>query len=681
MTDHQQVGLLPQPAGTVLDAGKGGSIPGDSAWHSRLGSAARSGWRLLVIAALAGIALLGGAGPASAHANLLFTAPAAGAAVADAPQALTLLFDEPVSAGGTVVEVSGGDAGIAMGPATLSHEGRAVEVPVDGVMAPGVYVVEWQITARDGDVMGGSYRFAVGPAAASLDPGQSTQTRGFWITAGLRWIVFAGLALGLGELVQARLLRREPGAGPRTWMLPVLLSGLAAAAGLALVLAGNGSLARGVLSPDPEALFSSRPGILALVTAGGFALAVAAEFVSRRAWLWPGLFMVVAGEALRAHPQLVNPVLGIPLSVVHLAAAAAWAGTLVYALRAAAARRHAPRGIRTVFAAYAGLAVWLFAAVAVTGTVSALLLVPLDEIATTDYGRALAIKLLLVAAVAALALLARRRLRRRAAGVKIIRPARMEAVALLVLLGLSALLTVLPMPGTKDAALAFPPPATGPAVITGALAGNVGITATASEGQLVVQLTAPQTPDGTGGTDQQYSLSGALAGPSGRTQELDMRGCGTGCYVSAATWENGSSRLTLTATAEGWTGGRAGITVAWPASPAPELLTEVVSTMAQIPEFTVHEVVTSDTTQGLGAPASLQVEGPRFLDRALYGSGTAPWTNRLPDEDGHRRLALAYPAENAYFELTLADDGRILSETLAAPHHQVTRTYIYTGHE
>ena len=99
--------------------------------------------------------------------------------------------------------------------------------------------------------------------------------------------------------------------------------------------------------------------------------------------------------------------------------------------------------------------------------------------------------------------------------------------------------------------------------------------------------------------------------------------------------------------------------------------------MMQVPSFTMHELVTSDTTQGLGNPMTLQMEGADFLSRALYAKGAAAIAVKLADENGHRRIALSYPAEDAVLELVLNEDGRILRETQTAPHHLVTRTFIY----
>lgn len=99
--------------------------------------------------------------------------------------------------------------------------------------------------------------------------------------------------------------------------------------------------------------------------------------------------------------------------------------------------------------------------------------------------------------------------------------------------------------------------------------------------------------------------------------------------------------------------------------------------MKATPDFTLHELVTSNTALGLGNLKQLPLTGKEFLASEPYGSGTAPVTTRLPDDNGHRRIALAYPTEHAQLDLTLDKDGRILHETLTAPNHLITRTFVY----
>ncbi|KRE60531.1 hypothetical protein ASG92_21500 [Arthrobacter sp. Soil736] len=635
-----------------------------------------------LLAATAGLVFAGllAAVPASAHANLLFTAPAADSTIASAPETLTLLFDEPVTAAGAPVTVAGPQGALTVGAPRLTHENRALEVPVSGTGAQGIYTVQWQVTAGDGDVMSGSYRYALGPAATALGGGQTTDTQGSWQTTVLRVLLFTSLTIALGDQAGSWLLsrRRDAPDRPRPITLWASLAGLAGAAGLAVLLLGNGSLTAGFTRPAPEALTGSRPGILALVEIAGFAFAAAAAALDRRRWLWLPLAAVIGAEALRAHPQLAAPALGIPLTALHLAAATLWTGMLLHVIRTLVHWRHRKDLSREALGTYSRTAAWLFTAVVLTGLGSALILVPPDSLMTTDYGRLLLAKTGLVAAAAGFALLARRLLRRKSVLEKITRPARVESATLLAVLVVSSILTVLPVPGSANAPLAFPPPATGPVVPAAALAGEIGVNARASSGQLVIQLLVPEITDSSGSAAAaQLAMTGSLAGPDGKTGDLTFRSCGEGCFFSPATWHDGANRITVTPTSTSWNSEPASLAINWPSIPGEQLLAESVTAMKAVPSFTLHELVTSDTAHGLGTPRSFKTTGQDFIRRALYASGLASTATRLPDEDGNRRLGLSYPAENAVLELTLAQDGRILHETQTTPHHLVTRTLIY----
>ncbi|MDQ0939323.1 copper resistance protein CopC [Streptomyces sp. V1I1] len=611
-----------------------------------------------IVLALAG--LIGAAPPAAAHATLLFTGPAADATVAESPKSLVLVFDQPVSVAGSSVRLKN----TRLGSPALGQGARTVTIPVRSALAEGVHTVDWQVTARDGDIMMGSYRFAVGPRTVALGSGQSTAAKDATPTTVLRWLLFAALALLLGELAAGRFASRvpnAPGRRPRRWSLPVALVGCAAALALAALVAGDAS---------PGALLDTRPGALSVIEVAGFVLAAVAVLVRRRAWALVPLAAVLVAEALRAHPQAEQPVAGPVLTFVHLAAAALWAGTLVQVLRTMAAWRGERSAARALLLAYARLAAWLFAAVVATGLIATVLLVPLEDLTATTYGQVLLGKLALVATAAALAITARRWLRRDTSAQ---RPARAEASALAVILALSATLTVLPAPADTDRPLPFAPPANGPVVPAGTRAGEIGVSARASAGQLVLDLTAPQVGDGT----KKYALTATLADPGGTNRRLKLRSCGTGCFYSPITWHKGTSRLTLNVSAEGWTGGRTGLTLTWPPRPDAALLREAVAAMQATPHFTLHELVTSNTTLSLGNLKQLPLTGKKFLASEPYGSGTAPVTTRLANDNGHRRIALAYPAEHTQLELTLDEDGRILHETLTAPNHLATRTFVY----
>ncbi|MCZ0990933.1 copper resistance protein CopC [Streptomyces diastatochromogenes] len=97
----------------------------------------------------------------------------------------------------------------------MSQGGRTVTFPVHGKLAEGVHTVEWQVTAQDGDVMTGSYRFAIGPRPVALASGQSTAAKDPVPTTVLRWLLFTALALLVGEPALDRLAARVPDAPAR----------------------------------------------------------------------------------------------------------------------------------------------------------------------------------------------------------------------------------------------------------------------------------------------------------------------------------------------------------------------------------------------------------------------------------------------------------------------------------
>lgn len=637
-----------------------------------------------LLAAVLGLGL-GWAPAASAHANLLLTTPAVGSSVPTSPAELTLIFDDPVTRSGPTVQVMGPTgSGVGVGVISRSDGGRTLTAKLPHRLGPGAYTVTWQVVADDGDVIDGSYRFAVGPVArGALSTGSegTPATAGRWSTIVLRWVLFGALALVLGEATAVRMARRTRPKGaplPVSWSLPAVTLGLLAALGLAALIFGNGSV-RGGMSHPALGQSGSRPGVLALVEVGAFAVAAG---LARRwpRWVWGPLTTAVVAEGLRAHPQRYAPGWGALTTVVHLTAVALWTGALVYVVRCAVAWRSTPGAGRSVVSAYARQGAWLFAAVVASGVVSGLVVVvPLAKVFSTGYGRLLVVKLAVVVVVAGAALAARRRLRR---GTDPSRPMRWEAGLLVCVLGLTAALTAAAPPRSRDAALAIPPPPLGPVVPVGARAGLLGISVAASSGQVVVQLTAPDA-DAPGanapGADTGYRLSLTLAEPAGRARVLKVRGCGVGCFVAPVSWRTGTSHLTLHADSKEWRGGQAAVAVPWPARSNPQALVRAVETMKHVGRFTLYERVTSDPSLGRGTARTLLLTGEEFLERAEdpYRTGRAAVVDRVPGEGGTSTLLLGYPGEKIQVEMALDAEGRIARQTVSTPTTLVTRTFVY----
>jgi copper transport protein len=224
----------------------------------------------IAAAILAMVAILvGPASPASAHATLLFTSPAVDGAVPTSPEEIQLVFDQGVIASGSSLRLSD-DTGRAwrLGAIESGSNDQTVSARVPETLPAGTYVVGWQATASDAEVMVGRFRFAVGSISGLSFGGGAgdVEAPGLTATAALRWLLFAGLALALGGLFGGALTSRvKRGANLRTpqpWLRAGALVGASASAGLALILVGRESLLEGLRTVSLEALLSSTPGRL-----------------------------------------------------------------------------------------------------------------------------------------------------------------------------------------------------------------------------------------------------------------------------------------------------------------------------------------------------------------------------------------------------------------------------------
>ncbi|MET9775838.1 CopD family protein [Streptomyces sp. NPDC006367] len=293
---------------------------------------------------------------------------------------------------------------------------------------------------------------ALGPSPALHGTGEA-EAPGTGGIALLRTVLFAALSVPLGELFVDRLARSLPGAPPgrpRSWSPYANAVAFVAALGLASVVATGNLVPDSIAAIDVGGLYETRDGKLALLEVNGF-LAAGLCAVSGRpgTQIWP-LAAVIVAEALRAHPTTeYSPLIGSALTLVHLTCASLWVGGLLYALRVLRLWRGAEAS-GPLLGLYARVAAVLLAGVTATGVCSSLRRMPagtiLDQLTGTAYGRVLLAKVILVAAVAALALWARVRLGRAADPLTACSPARAEVFALGLVVAVSGLLTAVPVP-------------------------------------------------------------------------------------------------------------------------------------------------------------------------------------------------------------------------------------------
>lgn len=263
--------------------------------------------------------------------------------------------------------------------------------------------------------------------------------------------MLAGLALALGGLAGRAVARNykepPPAPLPEPWAMQGCVVGLAAAAALIVTALVDPALATNLARP----LVPGPRGAATLVIASiEFACFAVAAILLRLGKPGPGtqaLLGVVFVESLRAHPEGLLPLAGALLTICHLLPAVVWAGMLAYILRAAVAWRADPVAMQALIKLYGNAAAWLFGTVVVTGVLTAVLLVPLGSLLTTDYGRFLIVKSALVVVVAGLAIAGRTALNRRAqAGSGPALVTKVECGMLAAVLLVTGLLTVITPP-------------------------------------------------------------------------------------------------------------------------------------------------------------------------------------------------------------------------------------------
>lgn len=145
---------------------QGPRSPARRSWHG-IGGRALGILALLPLAVLAVAAAdLVGAQPASAHARLQATTPAAGSAVAAGPSEVVLTFNEPPIGVGTLVRVSGpDDAVVSVGPVRVVDD--EVRQTLATGLAGGTYRVDWKVTSDDGHPVSDTFSFTVAGGADS----------------------------------------------------------------------------------------------------------------------------------------------------------------------------------------------------------------------------------------------------------------------------------------------------------------------------------------------------------------------------------------------------------------------------------------------------------------------------------------------------------------------------------
>ncbi|WP_210529548.1 copper resistance CopC/CopD family protein [Rubellimicrobium arenae] len=360
--------------------------------------------------------LLMAAGVAQAHAVVTAAEPGDGALLASPPAEVVLRFNEPVALiHAQVLDPDGRDA-LAPGAAQSREDGLHLSLP--DRLGPGTYTVSYHVTSLDGHPVEGSLVFSLGHVSGGAHPVADGAQAWRWTFVAARLALYLGLVGAVGGVAYARLVRPTGPARDSVWQL----AGASAALGLCAVvptlgLHGGrlfGGPARQLLDPATwEAGALSAFGCTVLCAAAGLALIGAAARARRRpgagilALMGAGLALggfVLSGHAVTAGPRWITS----PLLLLHVGAAAFWAGSLLPLVRALT---RPAREAALLLQTFSRRAVPAVALLVLAGLGLAWLQVRhLAPLPATEYGRFLLVKLGLVGGLLGLAALNRLRL-------------------------------------------------------------------------------------------------------------------------------------------------------------------------------------------------------------------------------------------------------------------------------
>ena len=381
-----------------------------------------------------------------AHARLLRSSPAASSRLDASPAAVSLWFSERPEVRFTTISLLD-SAGIAvpLGPVSASTEGTmGVTAPVPTRLANGTYTVVWRTAASDGHATNGRFTFSVqasAPAAAGPPPNPpaslpatqaqsglrntsnapitSTRTRG--ATNAIRWAELVAVLTLVGAVVFRLFVLPEAqwtpelreDASDRARRLASAVFVLFAVTTITRLMAQSDLIAdaqQGRWHAVVAVVRDTRWGHGWLIGAIGGVVAILGLLMAKRAW-WGwiiaglGVVGIGFGEGLTGHAAAVhNTSLALAADLAHLLGAGGWLGGLAAlmlcglpALRRAVGTDQWTSGSR-LLRAYHRATVECVILVVVTAVVAACLrLAHFSDFWTTDYGRLLMRKTIVVA--------------------------------------------------------------------------------------------------------------------------------------------------------------------------------------------------------------------------------------------------------------------------------------------
>ncbi|MDG4792842.1 copper resistance protein CopC [Micromonospora sp. WMMD1082] len=399
---------------------------GMTAAHRRFARLAAAAGLLVTVVAL----LLAPASPASAHAVLSSSSPAASAVVPTGPAEVVLTFSETVRRVPDRIRIIAPDGSRADRGEPIFN-GGVVNIPVDSSGGNGTYLVTYRVISADSHPVSGAFTYSVGapsePPVDTGDDGRADPAVGNAIKVA-KFVGYAGLLLVVGPALVLALLwpRRLSRRGPArlAWIGLGLVALATVAVTLLQVPYTNGGGPFDVTGDGLRLVLGSAFGAAHLVRLGILAAAVLllrpllAGSVSRADLVVLGV--LGAGSLLTwplsGHPAASPaPAVSVLVDAVHVGAMAVWLGGLVM-LAVFLLPRADERELGAILPIWSRWAALAISALLLAGIVQALIEVGTPTaLMNTSYGQLVLAKIGLFGVVLAVAAYSRHLVRTRVA--------------------------------------------------------------------------------------------------------------------------------------------------------------------------------------------------------------------------------------------------------------------------
>lgn len=433
-----------------------------------------------VVAILVGVLALG-TGIASAHANVLSSTPSDGASLPSAPKEVSVTFSEDVSAVSGGLSVLNRDGKRVDDETSHVSNGRTLVTGISDALPDGTYVATYRVLSADGHPVSGSFLFGVGSGAVDTNARPTSSGDRLWeIIGGIaRALMYLSALLAAGVAFFLAFLHDQ--ADDRWRIVPIVRIGsfLAAVGAVGIVmsqaalLTGKGAGAITDTTVLRNVLTENLGWSLAMLMIGLAAVHLSTDItkgvLSQSLALYGGIVVTVSFAVWGHASELTPRVLSLVADAVHATAAALWLGGLVGLLMVLRMRSASTvRSTALIIGRFSRMAFWTVLALAAAGLTLTLTGsdASLQSLLTTTWGQLVLAKIGLTLIVVIIAAWNRRTLVPSLTApveddpalpvrwAKLLRTVRAEALVLVVILCLTAILVNTPPARTAVSAKA-----------------------------------------------------------------------------------------------------------------------------------------------------------------------------------------------------------------------------------